>query len=894
MSIIGIQIEQQCHGYKGGHQLLGTSVKLSREDQDTIDRLSDISGALRPDEKFAPYLTSYPAPSGDYYVVAKTWQDLEARRAGCVLTRSYLIGSIDWATLEDIEGLIRQFRSVDRQNLEAESFRFQSAIPRSVPLVEASQTIELVEALFLEERQPVVVFGADNADLIITRLLTALWPGMRRSFSTCSFALGPRTLSGHSFDLVFSAKELRSRFAKWEGRRIDGSGDREPKARHRWSLATARRIFEDPDPTLSKLDSLGILAKDNAGDESRLRLALLWNDLIEQSRESPTAVLGMLDILHSQIQTSIEQDHDIARAVSRSIHLSEKMAPSKRLEFLVPLSIKLEGTHVPLRLAVDLRRSLVEAASADISSAVRSLRSVLPDSRFMTRILFAGIAEGLARSAVQFLSDQSFSLLTDEHLVLLLALSRPFCIHLIGTRPGNVDAIWIQRLSTAIAFPKNEFTPIAKKNIVATLTDEHQVSLLKACLRDAEISTVIDAVHSIWNRSQLTIDAFDPVLLGAVTGRADLLELRRVVLALPEVPSTTRLLISSLEPSAEEAAWLVCEPRLSEARQVKMLCSLLERANDTVLGRLARKNDLMERILAVITSPPPTARSLYAYLKSLAWSNISIDKVLSVALPMLQGVHGQLRSEILDNLVTKALRFAEPVSNRSLSEMISDEGFVVNTDYLIASAVSAESTPERISDNLAILNRAPAVVRHEVLRYIDNLSERLIQNQPTRLNDNGIHAWSELIADSGEINPVGQVRAAGSALSFALPQTGLNVSPLVVASFPIVYRELKQDKEGKSLWSFIFPDWDRCKALRKDISRSFLDSSWPPSDLLRASLPTGDLDRILNTLSKNGRGKNYLRLLSEQTKDLDPADQERVLKALDQDLSLGEDMTEIL
>ena len=84
-----IQIEQQCHGYKGGHQLLGTSVKLAREDQEIIDRLSDVSGSLRPDEKFPPYLTSYPVPSGDYYVIAKTWQDLEARRAGCVLTRSF-------------------------------------------------------------------------------------------------------------------------------------------------------------------------------------------------------------------------------------------------------------------------------------------------------------------------------------------------------------------------------------------------------------------------------------------------------------------------------------------------------------------------------------------------------------------------------------------------------------------------------------------------------------------------------------------------------------------------------------------------------------------------------------------------------------------------------------
>jgi hypothetical protein len=876
-----IQIEQQCHGYKGGHQLLGSSVKLAREDQDIIDRLSDVSGSLRPDEKFSPYLTSYPVPSGDYYVIAKTWQDLEARRAGCVLTRSFLIRSSDWADLGDVQGLIEKFRVVDRQNLEAETFTITSTLCREIPPVEASQTIELVEALFLEERQPVVVFGATEADLIITRLLTALWPGIKLVFSTCSFALGPRTVSGRPFDLVFSPKELRSRFAKWEGRRIDGSGERGRVVRHRWSVATARLIFEDATPALSKLDALGVLARDHSGDESRLRLALLWNDLVDQSRESPTAVLGMLDILHSHVRTSVEHDHDIVLAVSQAVHLSKAMAPSKRLEFLVLLSIKLEGAPIPLRLAVDLRRSFAQAASADASSAVRLLGSVLPDVRFMTRLLFSGIGEGVASNAEKFLSERTFSMLSDEHLVLLLAVSRSFPIQLVGNKPACLDDVWIKRLSTAIVFPRNEFTPIATENIVSNLMDGHQAPLLKACLRDAQIATIIQAVNAIWKKSQLTINAFDSVLLDAVTGRPDLLELRRFLLALPEVESTTRLLSLSLDTSVEEFVWLLQEDRLGEARRVKMLYSLLEQSNDTVLGGLARTKDILERMLSVLTTPPPSPRPLHAYLKALAWSNISIDRVLSVELPMLQEVRGQLRSELLDNLTSKALRFASPSSNRSLCEMIADDAFVVNPDYLVANAVSSESSPARISDNLVILNRAPAAVRREMLRYIDNLSFKLIQNHAERLNDDGIFAWSQLIADSGKINPTGQLRAAGAVLTFALPQIHLNVSPLVVASFPLVYRELKQGNEGPSVWSIFFPDWDRCKTVRKEIVSSFLRSSWPPSDFLKASLATEDFERILNTLLKDEGGSGYLRLLREHTNDLEAEDRKRVSKTVD-------------
>jgi hypothetical protein len=91
------------------------------------------------------------------------------------------------------------------------------------------------------------------------------------------------------------------------------------------------------------------------------------------------------------------------------------MEPSKRLEFLVLLSIKLEGAPIPLRLAVELRRSFAQAASADVLSAVRLLSSVLPDVRFMTQLLFSGTGDGLASSAERFLSERTFSMLSDEH-----------------------------------------------------------------------------------------------------------------------------------------------------------------------------------------------------------------------------------------------------------------------------------------------------------------------------------------------------------------------------------------------------------------------------------------------------------------------------------------------
>ncbi|HXO71602.1 MAG TPA: hypothetical protein VN838_21795, partial [Bradyrhizobium sp.] len=100
------RVDEQKHGYRSGHQLLAASIKLSREDQDTVDRLSDMAGPLQPGETFSPYLTSYPLPGGTHYVLARTWQDLAAPRAGCVLTRSLFVPMPMWERLDNLTSLL--------------------------------------------------------------------------------------------------------------------------------------------------------------------------------------------------------------------------------------------------------------------------------------------------------------------------------------------------------------------------------------------------------------------------------------------------------------------------------------------------------------------------------------------------------------------------------------------------------------------------------------------------------------------------------------------------------------------------------------------------------------------------------------------------------------------
>ena len=266
--MIRATVHQQFHGYRKGHQLLSTSLTLDPRDQDAVDSLSDLTGSLRPGQIFDPYLSTYPLPSGTYYVVARTFQDREAARSGCVLTRSLFVPMNTWVELNNVEWLLALLERIQRG---------EEARPRDKPThdeqwptrVSDSRVVELVQALFFGPVRPIVVFNAPEADLIATRLLVALWPGLRRSFSICTFALGPRRLGERSFDLAFAPITSRSRFSGEIFGRVGVRGSLPTEALHPLAASVATRVFHSDQPGLAMTDAIDLLAGELLRDRTR-------------------------------------------------------------------------------------------------------------------------------------------------------------------------------------------------------------------------------------------------------------------------------------------------------------------------------------------------------------------------------------------------------------------------------------------------------------------------------------------------------------------------------------------------------------------------------------------------------------------------------------------------
>ncbi len=198
-------IHQAIHGYRDGHRLLSSSTPLPPDASRTMLVLSDMSGpSMQPG--FDEYLTAYPLPGTELFVLAKTWYAPEMQRPGCVWTHSLLILRSHVARVP-CASLLGAFR---RPHLDG----VESAASKPVEVDETSGDTSpdafadrgLAAAMIgavLGQPRPVIVLAETAAqfEALFLRLWEELWPAERARFSFCTGALMPRANAGVLLDL---------------------------------------------------------------------------------------------------------------------------------------------------------------------------------------------------------------------------------------------------------------------------------------------------------------------------------------------------------------------------------------------------------------------------------------------------------------------------------------------------------------------------------------------------------------------------------------------------------------------------------------------------------------------------------------------------------------------
>lgn len=884
-----MRIDFQQHGYVHGHQLLATSIVLDKRDQETINRLSDISGPIGPGEEFPPYLTGYPLPSG-LTVFARTWPDREARRAGCVRTQSLILATDDWASMPSPASLlnlvaempIASSGKLEHVSVEPGHVRLP---PVGNPLVTG-----LIEALFLEDRKPIVCFQETEAETTALRLVEALWPALRRQFAFCTFALQARTIESRPFDLLFAPKVARSRFSDWPGRKLDRASGR-PTARHAWSADLAAAIFTSPEPDLRIADQLGVLTSDREGNATALRLAMLWRDLEVKSLSDPTAVLGMLDVLTA---AAIPVEQKIRHATKAfgiaADRMQRGMDPVHGMQLLRLLLTKLPAQAHQGSTADQTEAVSEKLVSQDPSSSTVVL-DLIPSDLFEARSLARGVGDGLARSSRTQDAYSALSGTSPEALRALIMESHALLGLVMSESASETD--WWDQVPIALdAASPSEITQIRMMVLAQTKAAQHAtlVPIMFRTASPAEIAIGLDVVLSSPGAAlPLIQQALGETLLPDHRSllRAAVLEQSR------QAPALDELLLHALEPKGQDLGWLVNEPHIDAGRRLNLLKAYLGRTTDVDIGRLMRTNPDWGRAALTLLVADPKADGTAAARMLISSPELVVgfeDELLRMCSILPQRLLLDLLASVLPALFDSISSNSWP-SVRAL--VASDKGAAViatmKTGVLISALAGAKASPEQQALIMKLVGSLPRShpLPEYLVRHIVALTKRLASKSVSDLGDGTIDVWAGLLDQAVREKVPDMPAAAANALGYSLRNPVAHLSPLVRAAFPVVLWEADQPKSPFDYWSRLMGyDVDNAKEIRERIVTGYLSAKWPATDLLHGAWIVDAAPKVVRMLKRSRRGTDFLGAALNAFKR-DKRAPKRLVELIKQELSGG-------
>lgn len=871
-------LHQQKHGYRNGHQLLESTVRLERADQDTIDRLSDLSGQIRPSEIIPSYLTLYPLPSRAYHVVARTWPDLAAPRAGCVLTKSLLVPREFWNENADLQDLLRRLLTPELEELGPITSK---GVSGPLPPTSDPRTAELVEALFLEVRKPIVVFEASNAELLATRLVTAFWPAFRNEFSICTYALGPRKIGGRDFDLVFAPKSARSKFSDWSGRRIEAGS---PKgARHRWSSAVADAIFHSPQPTLASGDALGLLGTGGPGDEAAFRKSLLWNELAEKAPTSASAVLGMLDIVNSQPSLALNAMKSSLPSLNVAIGSAvASMSSADAWTFLQTLAGKVQGRDALQPISIEASKDAKKLAASDPDAAIEFLQRFQESHDVFPTDIMRGLGDGLGAVRVPAIGYQSIpprvgTFLVASSSAFVEALAR----HIrMGETPASVVVPFLQT-------DDGDWRDAAAKRLISEIDSREFAPLLPSILNRSSGDDLDDQISEIIHRSGLVFSDFDDALVGAIRDDATMQTVREIVAKDLQESHADRFLVKTIRLVPSDIAWLSGGP-IKGPRSAGLLATVISRQNDRSVIEAQRDASTRRKMLDTLARDVDVCATAIARILLLGAA--SVDDLLEFGQPVLDVLpKGRLRSDLITSVLEQGLSQARLADER-VDRLVADHFDEVEARQMVRWSTSEGISTPRLARNLSILTRLPEAQRRGLAGSVDDLAYRLSRRGPNGLNEEVCASWARLVEDARSFSPRTHLKAATTSLSATIDLTRSPVAEVLAAVFPAVYHELvsgnDDDRYGLLGLLYAVPrmliyDWDRAKPARHRLVDAFMSSNWPPSYLLLAAARAGIVDRICLRVLRQRGGKKFLNRAISDLGRLTPEEVAMIRKGLD-------------
>lgn len=889
-------VHQLLHGYRNGHELLAGSVKLLAADAELVARLSDLSGTLQSDLRFVPYLTIYPLPSGKYYAIARTWLDREAPRSGCVLTRTALVPVSEWETGGvPVRSVLRSLGAPNRHDvvemreplLVQEGFDPPGSVEASFSEMEV-----FVAKYFGEGIRPIVWLREREADELLASVVDVLWPEIRKRFAACTLSLQPRSLANSPFDLLMAPPAAYSRFSKVARENlIDASAITKARpAPERWVKELSDVIF------YSK--SLPVPADwpdvDQAlgSEPTSVRWLYLLNDLRARTSESPTAALGAMDILETlcpEPNTKSGLKSTIAETALRAG--DETVDSGQALSFMQLVCERLAHRsylHVEESILVDMRDRVERRATSSVEQALAVYEELSGRSQAADGPLSA-FRDGLVQALA------SISRYEPQKLVVL---------HQFDGAAADIVPSY-PRIGTAYLGlePKGEFWPV--RDIARWLNNTPRS---------------VDWLEWSIGLSTIGIDHLgDDVLLGEVLSKLTADNAGVYLARVESNLNSNQVVVAAIEKYLAKnhpgpiRTWALKSCATSEAAaqisgstydlSAEGISELLSEGNLTVDGRIAIFSEILLRIPQ---GRPPVwledllqKRSDVIVILANAVSNgnervtRAFSRViagLSLLPPdTIEGisatVHTFSETSILDELCGLLVRSTvawilrgrlENASFHQLAALKEIQNWIVEVDPArLAQLVSVEIADDKNAYGRAwsFLATAPEPLFRSRRASTITIINQLLRQSHLRWTREVSIAWCSILERAHQLcEPRYYLRHTVQALGFSLSNSQLPLSVVVRSAFPNVYRSVAEQSphsdEANSLVSY---DWDKAKALRRNLVDCFYSSDWPAGDLALSAAESFGLRKLFRRVWRKWYGEEYVtRMLTDLRKRDEP------------------------
>lgn len=861
-----ITAEVQIHGYRKGHQLLASSVALSKDDQTVVDRLSDVAGPLRPREQFAPYLSAYPLPSGTFYVIARTWQDLTVSRAGCVRTKSVLINAQVWSHRPQLTSILRLLGAAELPNeTDAVRLELEEKLDEPLPPTPNFSANELLEALFLEDQKPVVVFDAPDPELIALRILTALWPDIRRRFALSTFALSPRKIEGRDLDLVFAPSNAKAKFSDWPGRRVDGRSSQID--RHRWTGAIVRRVFAEPVPRLLSDGERDLLGDRDADSAAALRIALLWDELLDKLERTPTAALGLLDIANSGMVSHAAALKSLEpRLAEVTRRAGASLAPNDAWDFVGAIVQKMQVHDMSAgRMAVE--QLATHLAEREPDGAVNLLRQ--PDPQGAIDNLIPSIAIGLGNGAAPRVEQVLVEAPT--HIIARLVSQGGALTSRIAADDGLIG-----RMGVVLSEVDRELADKAGMMLLPFLVEDRHLPAAMPIFGRLDPQGIAAELRWLGDANDFQAKRLSAVLIDRARQIGGLPGVRDVLISSGASARRDALIERTLEPVGADLLWLLDEQSLSETMSAALLVSVLRRADERQFAALLSDQAIGERVVACL---PDDAVDMLE--RAMAQESLPMNAYIRVIRFVIPKVGDARKFEIAGRVLGRCLRnrfFGDETA--VLSMLLGILGARLDGGWAARAGLERGIDAEIAVRNLIVFEKAPSAARKRIVGAVDEIARALQGRHVTDLAEVANDACARLMFDAEKTSPKALIDAAGLLMPSLLRARRQPVSLMIAALFPITYRELAKSDDVPDLLKFVpFFDWDRCKTARNELVNAFILSSWNAGDLALTACRCGDVAKILKRVANSYGGEEYLARIENDLGRLDD-DARRFVKRL--------------